>query len=133
MQRGQELDNFFQILLLSLSFGTTVHGNGQDIVMMSSRLKSLALWNDYSIWKKIFKYYCESNAFSIEEENQDSKGPNEGFFASMIGFFMKPEVKQPTYKEEVVKKSFHDLEHLMLKLEFPFEQLSNVMMKIAKQ
>ena len=100
---------------------------------MASKIKGLLLWNDPNLWKKIFKYYCESNNLVAEEENPDLKNSNTGFFSSMIGFFMKPESKELQFSEDILKKSFHDLEHLMLKLEFPFEQLSTVMMSTAKQ
>lgn len=127
------MDNFFQILLLSLSYGLTPSHPNQELVMMASKLRGLAIWKDLGLWKKIFKYYCESNAIVAEEENPELKNANSGFFSSMMGFFSKQETKEPQFSEEVLKKSLHDLEHLMIKLEFPFEQLSTVLLKMAKQ
>jgi hypothetical protein len=120
-------------LLLSLVLGINEAGSRDQPVMMSSHIKQLAFWHDSTLWQRIFNYYCDCNHLAAVEEGGSGKDRNTGIFTSMIGFFMKQEIKEPEYSEEIRKKSIHDVEHLLFKMEFPFEHISTVILRLAKK
>lgn len=120
-------------MLLSLVFGTNEAGSREQPVMLSSRIKQLAFWSEPALWQRIFKYYCECNHLAAVDEGIEQKDGDSGIFTSMIGFFMKKELKEPEYSIDIRKKSLHDVEHLLFKMEFPFDHISTVILKLAKK
>jgi hypothetical protein len=109
---------------LSFVFEPTTADSQPTLVQYVMRL---TLWNDQSLWQRIFDYYCESN-------NQPAEGdPEKGtVMQSVIGLFSKKDDKKKIYSPEILHKSFHDVENLMLQMEFPFELISGSLLRLAK-
>lgn len=92
----------------------------------------LPLWQNTSIWHRVFIYYCDSNEF--DEKNREDSDKKATVLTSMMGFFKKTTKDDKLrYSEEIIRKSFHDVQDLMFQMGFPFELISTISLKFAKE
>lgn len=88
------------------------------------------MWNSFEVWNRIMIYYCDLSK-SQEVDSEEGKSKMSKF---MAGFFMKTAMKDKVvYSEEIAIKGFQDVEHLMFQIQFPFELISSILLKLAKQ
>lgn len=90
----------------------------------------LQLWNGFEIWNRVMVYYCDLS----KSQEVDSEEGKSTMSKIMAGLFSKTAMKdKPTYSEEIAIKGYQDVEHLMFQIQFPFELISSMLLKLAKQ
>lgn len=92
----------------------------------------LPLWQNFGLWQRVFTYYCESNEY--EDKLREDTEKKTTVLNSMMGFFKKPSKDDKhRFSEEILRKSFHDVQDLMFQMGFPFELISTTSLKFAKE